>query len=303
MIPGGDIAPFTAAAGRQAGAWLRAVRPTQWIKNGVVFAGLVFGGRLLDPAAFAQATLAFIVFCLVSSGFYLINDVVDQQADQRHPLKRLRPVAAGEIAPRRALVAGVILVMVALVSALAVGVPFCLAVLTYVLLMAGYNLGFKRVVILDVFVIAAGFVIRAAAGALAVDVSISPWLLICTMLLALLIAFGKRRHEFLSLPDARDHRQNLEHYTPALLDRCVAVTAMGSLLVYGLYTFDAESVPRDHRLMLTIPLVAYGIFRYLFLLYRRGDGGAPEAMIVTDRPLLISLGAWAVMIGVLFYGS
>jgi 4-hydroxybenzoate polyprenyltransferase len=279
------------------------VRPTQWIKNGVVFAGLVFGGRLLDPAAFAQATLAFIVFCLVSSGFYLINDVVDQQADQRHPLKRLRPVAAGEIAPRRALVAGVILVMVALVSALAVGVPFCLAVLAYVLLMAGYNLGFKRVVILDVFVIAAGFVIRAAAGALAVDVSISPWLLICTMLLALLIAFGKRRHEFLSLPDARDHRQNLEHYTPALLDQCVAVTAMGSLLVYGLYTFDAESVPRDHRLMLTIPLVAYGIFRYLFLLYRRGDGGAPEAMIVTDRPLLISLGAWAVMIGVLFYGS
>jgi 4-hydroxybenzoate polyprenyltransferase len=303
VIPGGDIAPFTAAAGRQAGAWLRAVRPTQWIKNGVVFAGLVFGGRLLDPAAFAQATLAFIVFCLVSSGFYLINDVVDQQADQRHPLKRLRPVAAGEIAPRRALVAGVILVMVALVSALAVGVPFCLAVLAYVLLMAGYNLGFKRVVILDVFVIAAGFVIRAAAGALAVAVSISPWLLICTMLLALLIAFGKRRHEFLSLPDARDHRQNLEHYTPALLDQCVAVTAMGSLLVYGLYTFDAESVPRDHRLMLTIPLVAYGIFRYLFLLYRRGDGGAPEAMIVTDRPLLISLGAWAVMIGVLFYGS
>jgi 4-hydroxybenzoate polyprenyltransferase len=218
-------------------------------------------------------------------------------------VKRLRPIAAGEIATRRALAAGLFLVATALVCSLALGPPFFLAILGYVLLMAGYNLWFKRVVILDVFVIAAGFVIRAAAGALAVEVSISPWLLICTMLLALLIAFGKRRHEFLSLPEARDHRRNLEHYTPALLDQCVAITAMGSLLVYGLYTFDAESVPRDHRLMLTIPLVAYGIFRYLFLLYRRGDGGAPEAMIVSDRPLLISLGAWALMIGVLFYGS
>ena len=303
MIPGGDIAPIIAVAGRQAGAWLRALRPTQWIKNGVVFAGLVFGGKLLDPLAVAQATLAFIAFCIVSSGFYLINDVVDRQADLRHPLKRLRPVAAGEITGSRALAAGIFLVAAALVCALALGLPFFLAILAYALLMAGYNLWFKRVVILDVIVIAAGFVIRAAAGALAVEVTISPWLLICTMLLALLIAFGKRRHEFLSLPAARDHRRNLEHYTPALLDQCVAVTAMGSVLVYSLYTFDAESVPRDHRLMLTIPLVAYGIFRYLFLLYRRGDGGAPEAMLVTDRPLLLALGAWAVMVGVLFYAS
>lgn len=303
MIPGGDIAPMLAVAGRQASAWLRAVRPTQWIKNGVVFAGFVFGGKLLDPVALAQATLAFIVFCIVSSGFYLINDVVDRQADLRHPLKRLRPIAAGEIATRRALAAGTFLVVAALLCALALGLPFFFATLAYVLLMAGYNLQLKRVVILDVFVIAAGFVIRAAAGALAVDVSISPWLLICTMLLALLIAFGKRRHEFLSLPDARDHRRNLEHYTPALLDQCVAITAMGTLLAYGLYTFDAESVPRDHRLMMTIPLVAYGIFRYLFLLYRRGDGGAPEAMLITDRPLLLSLGAWALMIGILFYAS
>jgi 4-hydroxybenzoate polyprenyltransferase len=291
VSPGGDIAPTIALAGRQASAWLRALRPTQWIKNGVVFAGLVFGGKLLDPLAVGHAVLAFILFCIVSSGFYLINDVVDHQADLRHPIKRLRPIVAGEIATRRALATGVFLVAAALVCSLALSLPFFLAMLAYALFMSGYNLWFKRVVILDVFVIAGGFVIRAAAGALAVDVSISPWLLICTMLLALLIAFGKRRHEFLSLPDARNHRQNLEHYIPALLDQCVAVTAMGSLLVYGLYTFDAESVPRDHRLMLTIPLAAYGIFRYLFLLYRRGDGGAPETMLVTDRPLLISLGA------------
>jgi 4-hydroxybenzoate polyprenyltransferase len=301
--PGSNIAPIFAVAGRQAGAWLRALRPTQWIKNGVVFAGLVFGGKLLDPLAVAQATLAFIVFCVLSSGFYLVNDVVDQRADLRHPLKRLRPIAAGEITASRAMTGGILLIGTALVGALAVGVPFFLATLAYAVLMAGYNLWFKRVVILDVFVIAGGFVIRAAAGALAVDVTISPWLLICTMLLALLIAFGKRRHEFHSLAEARDHRRNLEHYTPALLDQCVAITATGTLLAYGLYTFDAESVPPDHRLMLTIPLVAYGIFRYLFLLYRRGDGGAPEAMLVTDRPLLVSLGAWALLIGVLFYAS
>ena len=303
MIPGGDIVPLTAVAGRQAGVWLRALRPTQWVKNGVVFAGLVFGGKLFEPLAVVQAAVAFLIFCIVSSGFYLVNDVVDRQADLRHPLKRLRPIAAGEIATRRALATGIFLIGSALLCALALGLPFFLAVLTYAALMTGYNLWFKRVVILDVFVIAAGFVIRAAAGALAVGVSISPWLLMCTMLLALLIAFGKRRHELHSLPDARDHRRNLEHYTPTLLDQCVAVTAMGSLLVYGLYTFDAESVPQDHRLMLTIPLVAYGIFRYLYLLYRRGDGGAPETMLVSDRPLLIALGAWAVMIGVLFYAT
>lgn len=303
MIPSGDIAPCLGVAGRQAVVWLRALRPTQWIKNGVVFAGLVFGGKLLDPFACAQATLAFMVFCLVSSGFYLINDVVDRQADARHPLKRLRPVAAGEIAVRRALAAGVVLIAAALSGGLVPGRSFFLAVVAYALLMAGYNLWCKRVVILDVFVIAAGFVIRAAAGALAVDVTISPWLLICTMLLALLIAFGKRRHEFVSLPEARNHRRNLEHYSLTLLDQCVAVTAMGSLLVYGLYTFDAESVPPDHRLMLTVPLVAYGIFRYLFLLYHKGDGGAPETMLVTDRPLLMTLGAWALLVGALFYAS
>lgn len=301
MIAGRDAAGEGVAVRSLAGSWLRALRPTQWIKNGVVLAGLVFGGKLLELLALGQALLAFAVFCTVSSGFYLINDVVDRQADQLHPVKRRRPIAAGEIAPRQGTVAGVLLVAAGLVCALLLGAPFCLAIIAYALLMAGYNLWFKRVVILDVFVIAAGFVIRAAAGALAVQVTISPWLLICTMLLALLIAFGKRRHELLTLAAAPDHRRNLEQYTPALLDQCVGITATGTLLAYALYTFDAESAPVDHRLMLTIPFVAYGIFRYLFLLYRRGAGGAPETLLLADRPLMLSLGAWAMVIGALFY--
>ncbi|MCA9877954.1 MAG: decaprenyl-phosphate phosphoribosyltransferase [Thermomicrobiales bacterium] len=303
MIPGSDTTHLTPVAGGHAGAWLRALRPAQWIKNGVLFAGVVFGGKLLDPPALAQASLAFVIFCLVSSGFYLINDVVDRQADLRHPIKRRRPVAAGEIPATRALAVGILLVAGGLVCSFSLGAPFLLAVLTYVLLMTAYNLWLKRLVIVDVFTIAAGFVVRAAAGAIAVGVVISPWLLICTMLLALLVAFGKRRHELLTLPSAQHHRRNLEHYTPALLDQCVAITATGTLLAYALYTFDAESAPQDHRLMITIPFVAYGIFRYLFLLYRRGDGGAPESMLVADRPLLLSLGAWAVVIGSLFYVS
>ena len=182
MIPGSDTTHLTPVAGGHAGAWLRALRPAQWIKNGVLFAGVVFGGKLLDPPALAQASLAFVIFCLVSSGFYLINDVVDRQADLRHPIKRRRPVAAGEIPATRALAVGILLVAGGLVCSFSLGAPFLLAVLTYVLLMTAYNLWLKRLVIVDVFTIAAGFVVRAAAGAIAVGVVISPWLLICTML-------------------------------------------------------------------------------------------------------------------------
>src|SRR5215211_564447 len=257
------VVPEAAAPFRQhaaiscANTVVRAMRPAQWLKNGVVFAGLVFGGKLLEPAAVASATLAALAFCLLSSGFYLVNDVRDRDADRLHPVKRLRPVPAGDLAPGTAVFAGVVLVVLAIAGSALLSRDLSLVFLAYASLMAAYNLGLKEVVIVDVFAIAAGFVLRAVGGAIAVDVSISPWLLMCTMLLALLIAFGKRRHEFLSLPEARNHRQNLEHYTLPLLDQCVAITAMGSLLVYGLYTFDAESVPRDHRLMLTIPLVAY----------------------------------------------
>ncbi|MGH2615484.1 MAG: decaprenyl-phosphate phosphoribosyltransferase, partial [Thermomicrobiales bacterium] len=164
-----------------------------------------------------------------------------------------------------------------------------------------YNLGLKQIVIIDVFAIASGFVLRAAGGAVAVDVSISPWLLVCTLLLALFLGFGKRRHELVTLEGAALHRRNLDSYSRELLDQSVAVTAAGTLIAYAVYTFDSDTAPFDHRMMLTVPIVAYGVFRYLFLLYRRDMGGAPESMLLSDRPLLASVGAWSVASALLFY--
>jgi 4-hydroxybenzoate polyprenyltransferase len=277
------------------------MRPAQWLKNGVVFAGLVFGGKLLQPAAVASATLAALAFCLLSSGFYLVNDVRDRDADRLHPVKRLRPVPAGELAPRTAGLIGVILVVAAMVASALLSWNLLLVFVAYAGLMTAYNLGVKEFAILDVFAIAAGFVLRAVAGAIAVDVSISPWLLVCTMLLALLIGFGKRRQELVALENASGHRRNLSVYNQAMLDQSVAVTAAGTLIAYAVYTFDSESAQYHHRMMLTIPIVAYGVFRYLYLLYLGGQGGAPVTMLLTDRPLLTSVAAWAAVSAFLFY--
>lgn len=282
-------------------ALLRATRPTQWIKNAVLFAGMIFGGQLFVAAAVGRALLAAGLFCLLSAGFYLLNDVRDLEGDRLHPLKRKRPVAAGELLPRTAIRFGALFIAVAIGSSVVLGGSFVLAALAYAALMAAYNLGLKHFVILDVFAIAAGFVIRAAAGAIAVNVVISPWLLICTMLLALLIGFGKRRHELVFIEDASRHRPNLETYTRAMLDQSVAVTAAGTFLAYAVYTFDAESAPPDHRMMLTIPIVGFAIFRYLLLLYRKGEGGAPETMLLADRGLLGAVGLWGLVSAGLFY--
>jgi 4-hydroxybenzoate polyprenyltransferase len=280
---------------------VRAMRPAQWLKNGVVFAGLVFGGKLLQPAAVASATLAALAFCLLSGGFYLINDVRDRDADRLHPVKRLRPVAAGELNPRTAALVGAIMVALSIGGSALLSWGLMLVFLAYASLMAAYNLGLKEIVILDVFAIAAGFVLRAVGGAIAVDVSISPWLLVCTVLLALLIGFGKRRYELAALDDAAGHRRNLSLYNLPMLDQAVAVTAAGTLIAYAVYTFDSDSAQYHHRMMLTVPIVGYGVFRYLYLLYLGGQGGAPETMLLTDRPLLASVAVWAVASAFLFY--
>ena len=280
---------------------VEAMRPAQWLKNGVVFAGLVFGSRLFELPAVAAAVFAAAIFCLLSSGFYLINDVRDVAADRLHPIKRRRPVAAGQLPTGLALAAGIALVTVALLASAALGTSFVVVAICYAVLMCAYNLGLKHVVIIDVLVIAIGFVLRAVAGAIAVDVSISPWLLVCTLLLALLIGFGKRRHELVALERASEHRRNLESYSERMLDQAVAVTAAGTLLAYAVYTFDSKSAPTDHRFMLTVPIVAYGVFRYLYLLYQQGQGGSPESMLVSDRALLAAVGLWSIASAALFY--
>jgi 4-hydroxybenzoate polyprenyltransferase len=299
--------PETATTPRQdaVSSWAvtvaRAMRPVQWPKNGVVFAGLVFGGKLLQPAAVASATLAALAFCLLSSGFYFINDVRDRDADRLHPVKRLRPIPAGELTPQTATFLGVTLVLVSMAASALLSWNLLLVFVAYAGLMSAYNLGLKEIAILDVFAIAGGFVLRAVGGTIAVDVSISPWLLVCTMLLALLIGFGKRRHELVALENARGHRRNLGVYNQTMLDQSVAVAAAGTLIAYAVYTFDSESAQYHHRMMLTVPIVAYGVFRYLYLLYLGGQGGAPETMLVTDRPLLASAAVWAIVSAILFY--
>jgi 4-hydroxybenzoate polyprenyltransferase len=280
---------------------VRAMRPAQWLKNGIVFAGLVFGGKLLEPTAVASAMMAALAFCLLSSGFYLLNDVRDREADRLHPVKRLRPVPAGELLPRTAAIVGAILIILAIVASALLTKGLLLVFLAYSTLMAAYNLGLKEIVILDVFAIAAGFVLRAVGGAIAVEVSISPWLLMCTMLLALLIGFGKRRYELAALDNATGHRRNLSLYNRTMLDQAVAVTAAGTLIAYAVYTFDSDSAQYHHRMMLTVPIVAYAVFRYLYLLLLGGQGGAPETMLLTDRPLLASVAAWTAVSAFLFY--
>lgn len=282
-------------------ALLRALRPAQWLKNGLVFAGLVFGGKLFDPLAVATAAAAALIFCVVSSGFYLINDVRDMDADRGHPEKRFRPVASDELRPGTALAVGIVLIAAAIAGSALLSYPFLLVILAYAALMTAYNFGVKHVVILDVFAIAAGFVLRAAGGAIAVDVSISPWLLLCTMLLALLIAFGKRRYELTTLADAALHRRNLEVYSRTMLDQSVALSAAGTLIAYAIYTFDTNNVAHDPRFMLTVPIVAYGIFRYLHVLYHHGQGGAPESLLLTDRALLAAVLTWGLVSAGLLY--
>ena len=281
----------------------RAMRPTQWIKNGVLLAGLVFGGKLMDWGAVGAALYAVACFCLLSSGFYLLNDVRDESADRLHPQKRLRPVASGELSRGVAMGVGIGLTGIALAASLLLGPAFLVATLAYAGLMAAYNVGLKEVVIVDVLAIALGFVIRAAAGAIAVNVSVSPWLLLCTLLLAMLIGFGKRRDELLILENASLHRRNLESYSWQMLDQAVAITAAATLIAYAVYTFEADTVPRDLRMMVTIPLVAFGVFRYLHILYRRGGGGAPETLLLTDKALLAVIALWGLAcVGIAYFG-
>jgi 4-hydroxybenzoate polyprenyltransferase len=268
-------------------AALAGMRPRQWSKNLLLFAGLVFAAKLGDAIRWLEAATAFVAYCAASSAAYLVNDVRDAAHDRSHPLKRLRPVARGELSPRAALslAAALSLVAFGFVGALGfVSVGFLAAFLA---LQGAYSLGLKRVVLLDVFGIAALFVLRSAAGAAAVDVRISPWLLLVTALLALFLALAKRRSE-LVLPSSS--RPVLEGYSLMLVDQLIAVTVACTIAAYAIYTFTAHSP----ALMATIPFVVFGLFRYLLLVHRDDLGEEPENILLTDRPLVAAVALWAV---------
>ncbi|MGE5620233.1 MAG: decaprenyl-phosphate phosphoribosyltransferase [Sphingomonadaceae bacterium] len=283
---------------------LAAMRPKQWTKNAVLFAGLVFAGKMLHPDLVARVVAAAVLFCALSGAVYLINDIKDIDADRLHPKKRLRPIASGRLSVSQAWGATMLLLLFALPGAWLLSPPFGAFAVAYLAMMLAYNLKLKEVVILDVLVIAAGFVLRAVAGSLVVGVPISPWLYVCTSLLALFLGFGKRRHELVLLDrSAASHRKILDEYSPALLDQLMSAVTASTVIAYSLYSFFSETSHKAPYMMLTIPFVVYATFRYLYLIYGRGEGGSPEEALLRDRPLLGAILLWGAAVVLVIYTS
>jgi 4-hydroxybenzoate polyprenyltransferase len=286
------------------GAILVSLRPRQWVKNLFVFAGVVFAQKLFTPLAFT-ALATFVIFCALSGGVYLLNDVADRESDRRHPLKRRRPVAAGRLPVPVAVAVAVLLVAAALAAGAALRAELAVVAAAYAGLLVAYSAWLKHVAIVDVLVVAAGFVLRAAAGAVAIGVEISGWLLICTILIALFLALGKRRHEVLTLgEEAAVHRPILTEYSAGLLDQMIAVVTASTVTAYALYTMSPETVAKFGTpwLPATLPFVLYGIFRYLYLLYHRKEGGNPSELFLSDRPLLLNTLGWIAAVLLILYG-
>ena len=284
---------------------VRSLRPEQWTKNLIIFGGLLFGQRLFDLPSALKATGAFAVFCALSSVVYLINDVADRDADRRHPLKRHRPIASGAVSTQLALITAAVIGLIALTSAFLLRVQFGYFATAYVALLAFYSGPLKHVVIIDVLTIAIGFVLRAAAGAVVIDVPISNWLLFVTILGALFLALSKRRHELVLLADdATSHRPILQEYSPYLLDQMISVVTASTLVAYAFYTINPETLEKFHtnHLSLTLPFLLYGIFRYLYLVHQKEGGGSPAETLLNDRPLLACVALWALAVALIIYG-
>jgi 4-hydroxybenzoate polyprenyltransferase len=298
--PGARVAP---GPGATAAAVIASLRPRQWTKNLLVFGGVIFSQQLLT-ARIWPALAAFAIFCVLSGAIYLLNDVADVDKDRLHPTKRHRPVAAGALSAQAALALGAALLLACLGLSFALSFRFGLVASAFGLLLIAYSVWLKHIVILDVLVVAIGFVLRAVGGAVAVDVDISPWLLICTLLVALFLALGKRRHESLSLRGtAVEHRPILSQYSEGFLDQMIAVVTACTVTAYAFYTMSPETVAKFHTrlLPLTLPLVLYGILRYLYLLYHRDLGGNPSDLVLSDRALLASTLLWIFTVLALIY--
>lgn len=279
---------------------IRLMRPHQWLKNGFVFVGLLFGHAWEDPQRLVQVLLAFAAFCLLASGVYVMNDLIDREQDRQHPEKRHRPLASGQVSVAAALwlLAGCFGGGLALVLFSNNQAPWVFA--SYVVLNIGYTLGLKHVAVLDVFIIAAGFMLRILAGTSGVAIQPSYWLLLCSLMLTLFLGFAKRRAEAMALADgqAASHRRVLEHYSPAMLDQFMTIASAAAIISYSLYTVSPETlaVHGTTHLIYSVPLVVYGMYRYLFLLHQQGEGGDPARLLLTDRHLLAAAGGWLLVV-------
>jgi 4-hydroxybenzoate polyprenyltransferase len=286
---------------------LKALRPRQWIKNFLVFAGFVFTlnerWRPFTPAMWSylgRSAAAFVLFSLISSSIYLLNDVLDVEQDRLHPTKRNRPIASGALSPSLAVAVALVLMPVGLFLGYLLSVPFAGVAAGYLAMQFAYIFFLKNVVLLDVFVIAMGFVLRAVGGAVAIGADISPWLYTVTLLGSLFLGLCKRRNELLLLDSsAGQHRKILQMYTPSLLDSLTSIVASATIMAYSLYTFTSPKMPANHLMMLTIPFVIFGMFRYLFLAHSQNAGGSPEEVFLRDRPLKVTIALWIVCTGII----
>lgn len=288
--------------------WKRALwgsmRPHQWVKNGLLFAAIVFAQKLGDPARVATVCMAFGVWCLMASAVYLWNDLFDLEEDRHHPEKCRRPIASGALPVDVARKACAALAAVAILGAFLLGRAFGVVLVAYALMNVAYTIRLKHVVILDVMTLAAGFVLRAVGGGVVIHVEVSPWLVICTILLALFLGFGKRRHELVLLEErASEHRKILQEYSPYFLDQMISVVTASTVVAYCLYTLSPEVANKLHvrHLYLTVPFVLYGIFRYLYLVHQKGQGGNPSRVLLTDPPLITTIALWLLTATIILY--
>ena len=282
----------------------KAMRPRQWTKNAFVLAALVFDRQLFHIQSLERTLLTFLIFCLVSSSVYLINDVMDIEADRIHPVKKNRPIASGKVPISMAIVISILLILISLVGSYFLSIGLMAIVAVYFVLNLAYSKWLKHMPIIDVLVIAACFVLRVAAGVSVIQVErFSPWLYVVTTLFALYIGFGKRRAELMVLvpENSQSHRKVLSGYSLEFLDQLITIVSSTTIIAYSLYTFSAPNLPDNHAMMLTIPFVLYGIFRYLSLMQIGKMGGEPEELLLKDRPLQITILLWAISIMIIFY--
>lgn len=286
-------------------ALIKTLRPAQWTKNGVIFVPLIFDVKLFRIAPFSRTLAGFLMLCLISGTVYLINDLVDIEKDRQHPTKRNRPLPSGRLSRPIAIVTAILIPLVVLPLSFLLDMTFGLILTGYLALQIAYSFWLKNVVIVDVMVIAAGFVLRVAAGVPLVQAErFSPWLYVFTTLLALFLGLGKRRQEIVLLKkQASNTRAILEHYSLPFLDEMMAVVTAGTVMTYALYTFSAPNLPENHTMMLTIPFVIYGIFRYLYVIHIQGNGGAPDEVLLTDRPLQAAMAMFMLSVVAILYWS
>ena len=283
-----------------------ALRPVQWVKNVFVLAPIVFAEQLGEADVLGRAMIAFAAFCAAASAVYLFNDLRDREEDRRHPLKQHRPIASGALSVPMATAAALVLAAAALVAGLVFGVTFTVLLAVYLAINLLYSSGLKHVVILDVMAVSSGYVIRVLAGAEAINVEVSRWLLLCTIFLALLLIFSKRRHELVLLAEeAAEHRAVLSHYSPAFLDQMINVVTASTVVSYALYAVDASTIEKfgSDRLVYTLPMVLFGIFRYLYLIYQRHEKRNPTEEVLRDLPSVINVVLWGAVVVWIVYGG